>query len=51
LLLVQPSDESSSGEARLNSAFVPLDGSELAEQVFSTVTSYLDGREKVSSMR
>ena len=38
LLLVQPSDESSSGEARLNSAFVPLDGSELAEQVFSTVT-------------
>ncbi len=37
LLLVQPSDDSR-GEARLNSAFVPLDGSDLAERVLFTVT-------------
>jgi nucleotide-binding universal stress UspA family protein len=38
LLLVRPAGGETSGEARLNTVLVPLDGSELAEEVLPTVT-------------
>jgi nucleotide-binding universal stress UspA family protein len=38
LLLVRPVGGETSGEARLNTVLVPLDGSELAEKVLPTVT-------------
>jgi nucleotide-binding universal stress UspA family protein len=38
LLLVRPAEGDTSGEARLNTVLVPLDGSELAEKVLPTVT-------------
>ena len=38
LLLVRPAGGDISGEARLNTVLVPLDGSELAEEVLPTVT-------------
>lgn len=38
LLLVRPTGRETSGEARLSTVLVPLDGSELAEKVLPTVT-------------
>ena len=39
LLLVRPAGRETSGEARLNTVLVPLDGSELAEKVLPMVTN------------